>query len=195
MAFTERPVRAGLVIAAMFAGLPVFADEAALRLAGSLVVTADAETAVYHAVEVQQPDGGLFRSSNYIESPTQDAYAIAISGYLDPKPAADLAKLIPMQKGPLITVHLRLDAQGRQEQPAQIIWEIDPAGGYGWESVASPDGVVAQVETVNLSPEGGHIKARFSGTLCRVSYPAVQVDVDDCRPVSVQVDSELSRLY
>ncbi|MDQ7729693.1 hypothetical protein [Halomonas sp. SpR8] len=173
-----------------------------LRATGTVEITADGTKTIYETVSVNVGDDAYYRSSTYISSslyladePDKLEYAIAITGYENPQAAENLDALIPVVADRLITVFAFIDAEGQQTRGAEITWESDPEGSFYWGSDGMSEDVKLELESYDIDSETGTFTARFSGIICRVTLPTIELDSENCKHVSLQVASELSELY
>ncbi|MCP1313405.1 MULTISPECIES: hypothetical protein [unclassified Halomonas] len=173
----------------------------ALKSIGTVKVTVDGNTQVYNVVAVEV-EGNSFRSSNYIESNSflskssgGKSYSISITGYEKPSLSDDLKKLIPIEADRSISVFAFINSEGKEIRNAAITWEADPEKNFYWASDNTDERVTLDIESYNIDPTHGEFVATFSGTVCSTSLPDIERDYDNCKEVSVYVDSELTKNY
>lgn len=182
-------------VAAIFLAVSsMTANAEPLERTGSAMITVGGEALTYHTVQVKT-EARTYRSSTYIENQHTGEYAISVTAYENPQPGEDLDALIPVADGRLITVFAFINAEGLETRNAEITWEFDPEGRDYWASDAMSDDVTLQLGSFDLDPAEGHFQGTFSGRVCHVSLPVVRVDQDNCKDVTVRIDSELTRLY
>lgn len=165
-----------------------------LTIIGSAEITMDGKSSTYYSVRVVSQEHD-FRSSSYTDYHPNDEYGIAITAYEDPEPHDDLDSIVPVRKGPLITVYAYMDSEGKETRDPRITWEIDPERHFYWESDEAGNPADLELESFDLDPDNGHFKGVFRGEICYVSLPVIKVDRSNCKDVVVRIDTELTKLY